>query len=118
MGLLFLLVLGIIVGGYLVLFSHNNPQQVSLNLLAGWYLHEVAVWQLVVFCLIAGVVAAALLLLPAQWRTSAKARAFRRELKHLQKLLEAQQSQAVVAASEPAAPEPEPEQTAAEERQS
>ncbi|NIM04043.1 MAG: DUF1049 domain-containing protein [Armatimonadetes bacterium] len=93
MGLLLLLVLGILAGGYLVLFSYGNPQEVSLNLLGNWYLHDVAVWQLVVVCLAVGLVAACLLLLPAQWRAWGKARAYRRELLQIKKLLEEERGQ-------------------------
>jgi len=93
MGLLLLLLLGIVVGIYLVLFSLSNTHQVSLNLLGHWYLHEVAVWQLVVVCLGVGIAVAVLLLLPAQWRSIARARAYRGELRRAQAMLEEERRQ-------------------------
>ncbi len=106
MGLLLLLLLGVIVGAYLVFFSLSNTDEVSLNLLGGWYLHAVAVWQLVVVCLATGVVVAALLLLPAQWRALGKARAYRGELKRAQAMLEEEKRRrpAPTAAPTPSAP--------------
>jgi len=116
MGLLLLLVIGILVGVYLVLFSYNNTQQVSLNLLGNWYLHEMPIWQLVAACLAIGVLVAVLLLLPAQWRAQGRARASRRELRRAQALLEEEyrRSPAPVEAAQ-SAPAPVTEEPAKEE---
>ena len=105
MGLLLLLLLGIVLGGYLVLFSLNNTYQVSLNLLVGnLYLHEVELWQLTLVCLAAGMALAALLLLPAQLRLSSKLHATRAELSRAQALLEAEYHKSATPANAKAIP--------------
>ena len=106
MGLLLLLLIGIAIGAYLVFFSFDNAQTVSLNLLGGWYLHDVVVWQLVVVCLAIGLVIAVLLLWPAQLRTLLSAKSYRNELKRTQALLEEERHQHALAAAPiaPAAP--------------
>lgn len=90
-------ILGILVGAYLLIFSMNNTQQISLNLwIAGRFLHAVPVWQLVVVCLAIGSVITLLLMLPAQFRAAAKTRACRNELKRTQAMLEEERKRAAV----------------------
>jgi uncharacterized integral membrane protein len=97
MGLVILFVIGILAGAYLLLFSVNNTQQISLDLwIAGQFLHDVPVWQLVVACLAIGSVITLFLMLPAQFRAAGKTRACRNELRRTQAMLEEERKRAAV----------------------
>lgn len=104
MGLFLVLLLGIVLGGYLVLFSYNNTQQVSLNLLGSWYLHEVAIWQLVVACLAIGALAAAVVFMPAQLRSFIRLRSCQQELAETQALLQEESRRQSAALESPTRP--------------
>jgi|GEM_PF-6967626 len=123
MGLI-LLLLGILLGAYLVFFSLANPQQLSLNVLGGFYLHSVAAWQLVVTCLAIGLGLALVFLLPPQIRAWSRVLSLKNELKRTKALLEeerlhrpAESLPAIVAAApEPAPKKPEPLPESTEEK--
>jgi len=116
MGLIILL-LGIVLGAYLVFFSLANQQLLSLNLLiAGRYLHDIPAWQLVITCLAVGLGLALIFLIPLQIRAWSKVLALKGELKRTKALLEEEQLHRpaeslpaiVAAAPEPAPKKPEP----------
>ena len=94
MGLLLLLLIGIAAGGYLVLFSLANTDTVYLTLPGGWYLLDVALWEIMVVGLAIGLAVALVLMTPAQWRARTRARDYRRELDRAHALLAEAERQA------------------------
>jgi hypothetical protein len=90
MGLVILLV-GVLLGAYLVLFSLANQQLFSLNLLAGQFLHEIPAWQLVITCLAVGLGIGLIFLIPIQVRAWGKVFSLKNELKRTKALLEEEQ---------------------------
>jgi uncharacterized membrane protein YciS (DUF1049 family) len=120
MGLI-LLLLGILLGAYLVFFSLANQQLFSLNILiAGRYLHDIPAWQLVVVCLAIGLGLALIFLIPLQIRAWSKVLSLKNELKRTKALLEEEQlhrpAESLPAIMEPAPKKPEPLPESTEEK--
>jgi hypothetical protein len=123
MGLLILLLIGMVIGAYLVMLYLQNPQPAMLNLwIANKQISDISLGELILIFLGLGIALAVVLMLPAQLGLRARVKGYREEARRAQAMLEEERrrhpvvhTQSAPAPAQPEVSAPPPANTPTEE---